>query len=394
VRRQDWAPAVRGAAAIVGQHEHPLRNAGTRTAFQLAAEAGRAALEDAGLGVADVDALYMPTPTAMPAVMGAEYLGIHPTYVDSTNIGGSSYVSLVGHAAAAIAAGQFECALVLYGSTFRSEQVAVGTGGTLRSVNPNDAYESPYGLTLVGAYALTARRHMATYGTSAEQLASIAVAARAYASTNPDARYRDPITVADVLASRMIADPLHKLDCCVITDGGGAVVVASAARARNCAKPPVWILGAAEAIQHTDGGRSDYVGCAARQTAPRAFAMAGVAPADIDVLCVYDSYTITVLITVEDLGFCLKGDGGPFLAEPGRIGPDGTLALNPDGGGLSSNHPGMRGVFLLCEATRQLRGEAVNQVPQARLACVHGTGGFVGMREGGATVILSTEPPS
>lgn len=385
---------LRGAAAIVGQHEHPLRAAGGRTAFQLAAEAGRAALEDAGLGVADVDALYMPTPTTMPAVFGAEYLGIHPTYVDSTNIGGSSYVSLVGHAAAAIAAGRFECALILYGSTFASDQVAVGTGGTMRSVNPQDPYESPYGLTLVGAYALTAQRHMATYGTTREQLATIAVAARAYAASNPHARYRDPITVEDVLTSRMIADPLSKLDCCVITDGGGAVVVASPAIARSCRKPPVWICGAAEAIQHTDGGRADFLGSAARQTAPRAFGMAQMSPQDVDVLCIYDSYTITVLTTVEDLGFCPKGEGGPFLAEPGRLGPNGSLPLNPDGGGLSSNHPGMRGIFLLCEATRQLRGEAVNQVPGARVACVHGTGGFLGLREGGATLLLSTERPA
>ena len=386
--------SVGSAAAIVGQHELALRRAGTRTAFDLAVDAGRAALEDAGLGIDDVDALYIPTPTTMPAVMGAEYLGIHPRHVDSTNIGGSSYVSHVGHAAAAIAAGRFECALILYGSTFRSDEVAVGTGGTLRSVNPNDLYESPYGLTLVGAYALTATRHMATYGTTPEQLAAVAVSARDYASTNPHARYRDRITVDDVLASRMIADPIHKLDCCVITDGAGAIVVASAARAAATRKPPVWILGAAEALQHTDGGHADFLGSAARQCAPRAFGMAGVTPTDVDVLCVYDSYTITVLTTVEDLGFCAKGEGGPFLAEPGRIGPGGSLPLNPDGGGLSSNHPGMRGIFLLCEATRQLRGEAVNQVAEARVACVHGTGGFIGMREGGATAILSTQPPS
>lgn len=385
---------IPGAAAIVGQHEHPLRVADGRTAFQLAAEAGRAALEDAGLGVDDVDALLVPTPTTMPAVFAADYLGLHPEYVDSTNIGGSSYVSLVGHAAAAIAAGRFECALILYGSTFASDQVAVGTGGTMRSVNPNDAYEAPYGLTLVGAYALTAQRHMATYGTTREQLAAIAVAARAYAASNPHARYRHPITIDDVLQSRMIADPLSKLDCCVITDGGGAVVVASAAIATQCRKPPVWICGAAEAVQHTGGGHADFLGTAARQSAPRAFAMAQMTPADVDVLCVYDSYTITVLVTVEDLGFCPKGEGGPFLATPGRIGPGGELALNPDGGGLSSNHPGMRGIFLLCEATRQLRGEAVNQVRDARVACVHGTGGFIGLREGGATLLLATERPA
>ena len=385
---------ISGAAAIVGQHELPLRRAGSRTALQLAVDAGRAALEDAGLTIADVDALYIPTPTAMPSVLGADYLGIHPRYVDSTNTGGSSYVVHCGHAAAAIAAGRFECALILYGSTFKADEVAVGTGGTMRSVNPYDPYESAHGLTLVGAYALTAQRHMATYGTTREQLAAIAVAARAYAATNPDARYRDPITVDDVLGSRMIADPLSKLDCCVITDGAGALVVASAGKVKDTRKAPVWILGSAEALQHTSGGHADYVGSAARQTAPQAFAEAGVTPQDVDVTCIYDSYTITVLTTVEDLGFCPKGEGGPFLAGPGRIGPQGSFPLNPDGGGLSSNHPGMRGVFLVCEAVRQLRGEAVNQVPGARLACCHGTGGFIGMREGGSTLILSTERPS
>jgi acetyl-CoA acetyltransferase len=329
----------------------------------------------------------------MPTVMGAEYLGVQPLHVDSTNIGGSSYVSHVGHAAAAISAGRFQCALILYGSTFRSDSVAVGTSGQMRSVNAYDLYESPYGLTLVGAYALTATRHMALYATTPEQLATIAVAARRYAAANPHARFRDPISVDDVLASRMIADPLHMLDCCVITDGGGAVVVTSAARARSCAKPPVWVLGAAETVRHTDAGRADLVGTGAAVTGPRAFAMAGLSPGDVDVLCVYDSYTITVLATVEDLGFCAKGEGGPFLAEPGRIGPGGSLPLNPDGGGLSSNHPGMRGVFLLCEATRQLRGEATSQVSGATVACVHGTGGFLGLREGAATAILATELP-
>jgi acetyl-CoA C-acetyltransferase len=385
---------VPGAAAIVGQHELATRKAPGRTAWDLAVEAGRLALADAGLGIADVDALYIPSPTSMPAVMGAEYLGIHPVHMDSSNIGGSSYVSHAGHAAAAIAAGRFECALILYGSTFRSDSVAVGTSGQMRAINPYDIYESPYGLTLVGAYSLTATRHMAKYGTTSEQLAAIAVAARAYAANNPDARYRDPITVDDVLASRMIADPLHMLDCCVITDGAGAIVVASAARAMSCRKPPVWIAGAAETVMHNDGGHGDFIGTGAMRTAPRAFAMAGLSPADVDVLCVYDSYTITVLVTVEDLGFCAKGEGGPFLAEPGRIGPGGSLPLNPDGGGLSSNHPGMRGVYLLCEATRQLRGESVNQVPDAAVAVVHGTGGFLGLREGAASLLLTTERPS
>jgi len=391
MQERDRIPGIRGACAIVGQHELPLRRAEGRTALALAAEAGRVALEDAGLNVDDVDALYIPTPSTMPAVFAADYMGLHPTHVDSTNIGGSSYVSHVGHAAACISAGLFDCALILYGSTFRSDAVAVGTSGALRGQTPNEIFDSPYGLTLVGAYALAATRHMAVYGTTPEQLATIAVAARAYASTNPDARYRTPISVDDVLASRGIADPLHLLDCCVITDGGGAIVVASAARARSCRRPPVWVLGAAEALQHGDGGHADHLGTAARESAPRAFAMADVTADDVDVVCVYDSYTITELLTIEDLGFCPKGEGGRFLAEPGRIGPGGSLPINPDGGGLSSNHPGMRGIFLLCEATRQLRGEACNQVAGARIACVHGTGGFLGLREGGATLILSSE---
>src|SRR5260370_21477609 len=223
--RSGWAP--------------PSRRGEGQTAPALAGEAGRVALEDAGLRVDDVDALYIPTPSTMPAVFAADYMGLHPTHVDSTNIGGSSYVSHVGHAAACISAGLFDCALILYGSTFRSDAVAVGTSGALRGQTPNELYDSPYGLTLVGTYALAATRHMAVYGTTPEQLAAIAVAARAYASNNPDARYRTPISVDDVLASRRIADPLHLLDCCAITDGGGPIVVASAARARSSRNPPL-----------------------------------------------------------------------------------------------------------------------------------------------------------
>jgi acetyl-CoA C-acetyltransferase len=377
-----------GRTAVVGAYEHPTRFAPDKTAYQIHAESARGALEDAGLKISDVDALFTSGVGPIGILSLANHLNLRPSYVDSQAIGGSSFVSHCVHAAAAIAAGLCQVALVTYGSTAASERFAIGTGAGGHVMDPPDSFEAPFGPTIVGSYAMVAQRHMHEYGTTSEQLAEIAVTMRKHAALNPHAKYRDPITVEDVLASRIISSPLHLLDCCMISDGGGALVLTSAERARDRRRPPVVILGGAEAVRHSEIGRRDLLDIAARQSGPLAFARAGVKPADVDVALIYDSYTITVLATLEALGFCALGEGGAFVGG-GRIGLGGELPVNPDGGGLSSNHPGMRGIFLVIEATRQLRGEAgPRQVKDAELACVHGTGGMLGQRHSGVTMLL------
>jgi acetyl-CoA acetyltransferase len=383
--------SLSGKVAIAGVYEHPTRWAPERTEFQIMAEAARGALDDAGLTIDDVDGLFAASMSmgAMGTVALAEYLNLKPDYVDGTNVGGSSFVVHVNHAAAAINAGLCEVALILYGSTAASNAVAIGTGGIHGTgEDPNEAFTSPYGMTTVGSYAMVAQLHMARYGTRSEQLAEIAVAMRHHASLNPNAKMRQPITVDDVMESRIISRPLHLLDCCIISDGGGAVVVTSAERAKDLRKPPVVVLGCGEALAHPEIGSPDLLTIAAKQSGERAFGMAGVSRADIDVCNIYDSFTITVLATLENLGFCKPGEGGDFVSG-GRIRLGGELPVNPDGGGLSNNHPGMRGIFLVIEATRQLRGEGdARQVAGAKLACVHGTGGTLGVAHSGATLIL------
>lgn len=380
------------AVAIAGVHEHPTRWAPEKTEFQIMAESARGALDDCGLSLADVDGLFAASMSmgAMGIVSLAEYLNVKPRHLDGTNIGGSSFVAHVSHAAAAIHAGLCEVALILYGSTAASNAMAIGTGmGGGRDAGAS--FVSPYGLTTVGSYALVAQRHMQRYGTTSEQLAEIAVTMRRHAGLNPNAKMRKPITVADVLESRVISRPLHLLDCCIISDGGGAVVVTSAARARDLAKRPVLLLGCGEAVCHQELGAPDLLTIAARQSGEQAFRMAGVTRDDVDLATIYDSFTITVLATLENLGFCKPGEGGAFVGG-GRIGLGGELPLNPDGGGLSSNHPGMRGIFLVIEAVKQLRGECgPRQVADARIALAHGTGGTLGLAHSGATLILARD---
>jgi len=380
--------SLRGAVAVAGVHEHPTRFAPDKTAYQIMAESARGALADAGLSIRDVDGLFTSgVGPGLGIVSLAQHLDLRPTFLDSQAIGGSSFVSHCLHAAAAIHAGLCSVALVVYGSTAASERFAIGTGGGVPS-DPPDQFELPFGPTIVGSYALVAQRHMHEYGTTSEQLAEIAVTMRRHATANPHAKYREPITVDDVLASRVISSPLHLLDCCIISDGGGALVLTSAERARDLAKRPALILGGAEAVQHQGIGRRDLCDVAARQTGRLALARAGVGHADVDLCMVYDSYTITVLVTLEALGFCAPGEGGAFCAN-GRIGLGGVLPTNTDGGGLSSNHPGMRGIFLVIEAVRQLRGERGDaQVPDCEVALVHGTGGLLGQRHSGVTLLL------
>jgi acetyl-CoA C-acetyltransferase len=387
------------AAAIAGIYEFPKRTAGALSALQIKAECAARALEDAGLGWGDVDAIYDTSEAGrMQGLTIAEYLGITPRVVDTTAVGGSSYEFHAAHAAAAIAAGKANVALLTYGSTAHSQARAIGTGGRAApDAQPSGNMERPYGLTLVGNYALVARRHMAEHGTTPEQLAEIAVTTRRHAMRNPQAvagladigiRNVREITVDEVLGSRLIADPLHLLECCIVSDGGGAVVIVSSAVAAGIPKRPAWILGTGEAVGYPAYG-ADLTTTAAARSGRDAFGQAGVRPEEIDIAMIYDSFTITVLAILEDLGFAKKGEGGPYAAG-GRLAFDqpGGPALNTDGGGLSSNHPGMRGIFLLIEATRQLRGESTAQVPGARLAVAHGNGGQLGTRHAAGTIVL------
>jgi acetyl-CoA acetyltransferase len=362
-----------------------------KTVLQLQAQAARAALEEAGLGFADVDALFTAGNWAWsPPLLLAEYLGIRPGYLDGTNIGGSSFEAHVGHAVAGIEAGLFDVALVAYGSTQRSDRSRNRVPPTATLA---EQFERPYGLpSPVGSYALAAMRHMHEYGTTREQLAEVAVATRKWAAMNPKAFKREPISIGDVLNSRPIAEPLHLLDCCLVTDGGGALVIASAERAKDLRKAPAWILGHGEGATHysiaqmPDLASADAIAAAGRA----AFEMAGVTPGEIDVAEIYDSFTITVILSLEALGFCGRGEGGAFVSGQ-RTAPGGPFPLNTNGGGLSYTHPGMYGIFPLIEATRQLRGECgERQVADARIALAHGTGGVL---SSAATVLLGRDEP-
>jgi acetyl-CoA C-acetyltransferase len=385
--------SLSGQIAIAGAYEHPTRWAPEKSENQIMAECARGALADCGLALSDVDGLFAAGISMGPmgVVTLAEYLDIKPRYLDGTNIGGSSFVAHVSHAAAAIAGGLCDVALILYGSTAASNAMAIGTGLGGGGRDPEAAFTAPYGMTTVGSYALVAQRHMHQYGTRSEQLSEIAVTMRRHAGLNPEAKMQRPISVEDVQTSRMISTPLHLLDCCIISDGGGALIVTSLERARDLARPPVVLQGCGEAVCHQEIGSPDLLTIAARQSGEQAFAMAGVERGDIDLCTIYDSFTITLLVTLENLGFCKPGEGGAFV-EKGRIGLGGALPVNPDGGGMSSNHPGMRGIFLVIEAARQLRGGlGERQVDGAELALVHGTGGTLGAIHSGATLILSRD---
>jgi len=383
-----------GAADLVsptGQLDGSLR--------QLESQVILEALESAGLSLADVDGIAACTGgTMMPTLELAEYLGIQPRWTDSTQTGGSSFETHVEHAAAAIAHGLCEVVVVAYAqtpkSTFKRGGQKFLSGGPQHGADldfpPRLEWEIPYGIQLpVGAYALAANRHMAVYGTTSEQLAQIAVSTREWATMNPRANLRDPITVADVLESPVNASPLHKLDCCLVTDGAGAVVLTSAERARDCAGGAAFVLGAATSHSHAMISQMpDLTVTAGHQSGHDAFGMAGIKPDEVDVAQIYDSFTITVLLALEDLGFCPKGEGGPFV-EDGALGPAGSLPSQTTGGGLAYTHPGMFGMFLLVEAARQLRGGCGDrQVADAEIAIAHGTGGVLAST---STVVLGTE---
>ena len=388
--------SINGKAYIVGIFEHPTRKADDKSLAQLHAESAKGALDDAGLTRADVDGYFCAgdAPGLGPLSM-ADYLGLKLRHMDSTDSGGSSYIIHVGHAAEAIAAGKCNVALITLAGRPRSEGQATGTAPRTAGGNaPDVQFENPYSPATANMYAMCAMRHMYQYGTTSEQLAWIKVAASHHAQHNPHAMLRDVVTVQDVVNSPMIADPLHRLDCCVISDGGGAIIVANPEVAQSLTRPKVKILGAGEAPKHQMAGHVDLTYSGAVWSGPAAFAEAGVKPADIKYASIYDSFTITVLMQIEDLGFCEKGQGGKFVSDGNLISGTGKLPFNTDGGGLCNNHPANRGgLTKVVEAVRQLRGEAhpAVQVRNCDLAIAHGTGGSLGTRHGAATVIMERE---
>ncbi len=375
----------RGHCALVGVAESDLGLVSPNLSpFDLMGQATCRALDDCGLSLSDIDGVFaMTSQSRMPALSMSEYLGLHPRYHGGANIGGCTFMSMVAHAQAAIQAGLCEVALITYGSTQRSLGRA-----NVASVDVNP-YEAPYKpIFTASSYALAAARHMHEYGTTRRQLAEIAVAARQWALLNPKAWEKTPLTVDDVLNSKMVSSPLSVKDCCLVTDGGGAVILTSAERARSLKKAPAYVLGVGDDLSHYSiSNMADLTTTGAVRSGAAAYAMAGMTPTDIDVLGLYDAFTITTLMFLEDLGFCPKGEGGRFVSN-GAIAPGGKLPVNTNGGGLSYCHPGMYGIFLLIEAVRQLRGEAgQRQVSGCETAIAHGNGGTLSAQ---STVILGT----
>jgi len=383
---------IKNKACIVGIYEHPTRKAPDKSVAQLHAESARGALLDAGLTKDDIDGYFCAgdAPGLGPLSM-VDYMGLKVRHVDSTDTGGSSYVVHVSHAAQAIALGKCNVALVTLAGRPRSEG-SVGTRPRNYGASaPDVAFELPYGLATANGYGMVAMRHMHEFGTTSEQLAWIKVAASHHAQYNEHAMLRNVVTVEEVLDSPMISDPLHRLDCCVVSDGGGAVIVARPEIAKSLKRPIVKLLGAGESPKGQDGGRVELTTSGAAWSGPAAFVEAGVKPSDIQYASIYDSFTITVLMQIEDLGFCKKGEGGKFVADGNLISGAGKLPFNTDGGGLCNNHPANRGgMTKVIEAVRQLRGEAHPkvQVPNCRLALAQGMGGNLGSRHGSATLIM------
>src|SRR5580658_83414 len=403
--------SIKGKAYAVGVWEHPLRDIPHLSTAQVHAECARGALEDAGLSWSDVDAYFCAGDApGFGAMSMADYMGLKLKHMDSTETGGSSYIIHCGHAAEAIAAGKCQVALITlagrplgsrtgYGAPVEGGQrfrmaPQGGPGGGVNEV-PEAGFENIWGGTTHNTYGMCAMRHMHDYGTTSEQLAWIKVAASHHAQYNPHAMLRDVVTVEDVLNSPMISDPLHRMDCCVVSDGGGALIVATPEIARSLKKPLVRLIGQGEAMKGPRGGKQlDLTYSAGVWSGPRAFEEAGVTPKDIKYASIYDSFTITVLMQIEDLGFCKKGDGGKFVADGNLISGVGKLPFNTDGGGLCNNHPVNRGgITKIIEAVRQARGEAHPkvQVPNCDLVIAHGTGGSLGTRHGSGTLIMERE---
>lgn len=375
----------RGSVAIVGAAESDLGAvAALMSPIDLMAQGIHRALADAGLTLKDVDGLFCATTQARTSAMSlVEYLGLPNAYTDSTIVGGSSFEIHVAHAHAALEAGLCTVAVIAYGSTQRT------VGRRAASAREFNAYETPFKPFLPAtAYAMAASRHMHEYGTTREQMAAVAVAARDWALLNPAAWEKKPLTIQDVLNARKISEPFTVRDICLVTDGGGAIVMVRADRAKGMKQKPVYLLGSGQSITHASiTSMPVLTHTGAIESGRQAYAAAGMKPADVNVLALYDAFTINTILFLEDLGFCKKGEGGPFV-ENGRIGPGGALAVNTNGGGLSYCHPGMYGLFLLIEAVRQLRGTCgQRQVAGAEVALVHGNGGVLSAQ---ATNILGT----
>ena len=397
--------SIKGKAYIMGAYEHPLRDAPHTSTPQLHAECAAGALADAGLTHDDVDGYFCAGDApGFGALSMIDYMGLRAIrHMDSTETGGSSYLVHVGHAAQAIAEGKCKVALItLAGRPRQNPGGRPGAGGgppprpgQISDGPPEAGFENIYGGSTHNTYGMCAMRHMYEYGTTSEQLAWIKVAASHHAQWNEHAFLRNVVTVEEVVNSRLIADPLHLLDCCVVTDGGGALIVTTPEIAKSLNRPKVKVIGVGEAPKGPRGGHDlDLTHSAAVWSGPIAFAEAGVTPSDIKYASIYDSFTITVLMQLEDLGFCKKGEGGKFVADGNLISGVGKLPFNTDGGGLCNNHPTNRGgITKVIEAVRQLRGEAHPkvQVPNCDLAIAHGTGGSLGVRHAAGTVILERE---
>lgn len=382
--------SLRGSAAIAGVATFGCGEAHGFTEMELLARSARNAVADAGLKMSDIDGLCTAsvgsTMWAMPVI---EYLGIRPTFINSTMLGGSSFVAHLLPAMHALQSGQCKAVLVAYGSTQRTATHGRKEIAQARRWMDPQPYENPYDPAMpVSAYALATARHMHQYGTTRRDLAEVAVAARAWARMNPEAFMRDPLSIEDVLASRMVSDPLSVRDCCLVTDGGGAYVLVRADRAKDLKQKPVYVLGNGTACWNRQiSSMHDLTVTAASESGRQAFAMAGLAPKDMDMAQLYDAFTINTILFLEDLGFCAKGEGAAFVRD-GAIAPGGRLPVNTNGGGLSGTHPGMYGIYTLIEAVRQLRGEAgERQIKNAKTAVAHGNGGTLSSQ---STAVLGT----
>jgi acetyl-CoA C-acetyltransferase len=396
-REDRSAMSINGKSYIIGVYEHPTRHAPDKTLFQLHAECAKGAIEDAGIAKNDIDGYFCAAGdmSGLGALSMIDYLGLRLRHWDSTDTGGSSYLLQVGHAAEAIAAGKCNIALITLAGQPRSAGQATGTATRVPAVQMAETqFETPFGPATANMYAMCAMRHMHQYGTTSEQLAWVKVAASHHAQYNEHAMLRDIVTVEEVVNSPMIADPLHRLDCCVISDGGGAIILAKPEIAKSLKRPKIKVIGCGEAPKNQNGGKVDLTYSGAVWSGPAAFAEAGVKPSDIKYASIYDSFTITVVMQIEDLGFCEKGQGGKFVSDGNLISGVGKLPFNTDGGGLCNNHPSNRGgLTKVVEAVRQLRGEAHPKVQVANcdIALAHGTGGSLGTRHGAATVIMARE---
>lgn len=388
--------STKGVAYVMGAYEHPTRKATDKSIAQLHAEVAKGALDDAGLTKDDVDGYFCASdaPGHGPLNM-VDYMNLNVRHVDATNTGGSSHMIHVAHAAQAIAAGKCSVALITLAGRPRSQGQERGMIPRADNpLQPDFQWENPYGITTLNIYAMVAMRHMYEFGTTSEQLAWVKVACSHHAQHNPNAMLRDVVTVEDVVNSPMVSDPLHRMDCCVVSDGGGALVVTSKEVAKSLKRPMVKLIGAGEAPKGQMAGAVDLSYSGAAWSGPRAFAEAGVSQADIKYASIYDSFTITVVMQIEDLGFCAKGDGGKFVSDGNLIAGVGKFPINTDGGGLCNNHPMNRGgMTKVIEAVRQLRGEAHSavQIPNCDIALAHGTGGGLGTRHGSATLIFERE---